>query len=96
MLLADVTFCGGGPTANEDTSADARNYIGIEKFSLQGMDNSPLQQGPPGVEPLYSTTLAQGECTDGAIGFMIPLNPPTVGVTLRYSNTIGDQVDWRP
>ncbi|GAA2096608.1 hypothetical protein GCM10009841_08320 [Microlunatus panaciterrae] len=79
VLLARVKFCGGGPTVDESTSADARNYIAPDKFSLDGTPNNQLRVTPAGTAWLQPTQLARGDCTSGTIGFEVPPDVKDVG-----------------
>ena len=94
VLLAQVRFCGGGPTVDASTSDDARNYISPDKFDLEGTPRNPLRTRPPGTTWLESTQLAEGDCAVGAVGFEVPPDLPAVGLWVRYSNLMGDQVRW--
>lgn len=94
VLLATVRFCGGGPTVDESTSDDARNYISPDKFDLEGTPRNPLRTRPPGTAWLEPTQLAAGDCATGAVGFEVPPELPAVGLWVRYSNLMGDQVRW--
>jgi hypothetical protein len=95
-VVADVRYCGGGVTVDRNTAEDARNYVTPERFGVNGIAPAsraflPLTNGEIA---LHSTSLAQGQCAEGKIGFEVDAAKPPAGARISYYNGSGDKLEW--
>lgn len=93
VLVIDVRYCGGGVTVDRNTAADARNYIGPDRFELAGIAAASRQTYIFSGPELKATELQDGQCAQGKLAFDIDADKPD-GIQVAYHNGSGDNLTW--
>lgn len=93
-VLAQVRFCGGGETVQRGADADDRNYASDAAFDIGGIDAVTRAGMRPSGTFLAGAQLDEGQCTSGMVSIEVEVPAPVEGATVRYTNILGDTVDW--
>ncbi|WP_151525866.1 hypothetical protein [Serinicoccus kebangsaanensis] len=93
-LLAQVEACGGGETVQRGADGDERNWIPSSDFDLGGTDAVTRAGMRPGGTYLAGAQLEEGQCTSGLISIEAEVDAPPDSATVRYTNSLGDDVQW--
>lgn len=93
-VLAQVTFCGGGPSRGADGSGTARNVVDYYSFFLTGTATELVGVTPPDTPLLQSVTVPEGACTSGAVAFGVETGTRMTGLTVVFSNGAEDEIRW--
>ena len=96
VLSANVRYCGGGETVDQNTAADARNYVSPDRFAVTGIAAASRSINDLGSRrpALEATELKQGQCTSGEIAFSVAATSPVAGTRIHYRNGSGDDLTW--
>ncbi|HHU10438.1 MAG TPA: hypothetical protein GXZ60_10560 [Intrasporangiaceae bacterium] len=93
--LARVEVCGG--QVERGGGFNPRNYASDSYFDLGRIDavTRPGWQ-PAGETYLRGAELESGQCTQGLISIEAEVAQPVETATIRYTNRLGDDIEWTP